>query len=70
MLDIENATETLEALIDRHGLLHIVTALDLICTEKADHLRTNWQDRAAAKAWDRAANRLYTAVKDIDGLGI
>jgi hypothetical protein len=69
-LDINNATETLEALIDRHGLLHVITGLDLICAEKAEHIRVNWQDKVTARAWDRAASRLYTLKKDIDDLGI
>jgi hypothetical protein len=67
---MDNVTETLEALIDKHGLLHVVTALDLICTEKADHIRTNWQDRALAKDWDRAANATYTLSKKVEELGL
>jgi hypothetical protein len=70
MTDINNATETLEALIDRHGLLHVVTGLEMICSEKAEHIRANWQDKVTARPWDRAANRLYTVVRDIDDLGI
>lgn len=57
--------ETLEALIDKHGLLQIVTGLDLICAEKAEHLRVNWQDKASARVWDRAANALQTASRKI-----
>lgn len=37
-------TATLEAMIDQHGLLRVVTSLSLICSEKAEHIRDNWQD--------------------------
>ncbi len=66
----ENLNDILEQLIDKHGLLHVVTALDLICAEKADHIRVNWQDRVTAKPWDRAANALYTASRKISDLGV
>lgn len=56
-------TETLEAMIDKHGLLHILTGLSLICAEKAEHIRLNWQDKALARDWDRVAARLDGAVR-------
>ena len=51
-------TEELEAMIDKHGLLHIVTGLSLICDEKAIHIQTNWQDKSLAKEWGKAATLL------------
>lgn len=63
-------TETLESLIDKHGLLHVITALDLICSEKAEHIRANWQDKITAKTWDKAGNALYTASSKIQELEI
>jgi hypothetical protein len=62
-LDISNATDILERLIDRHGLTHIVTGLSLICVEKAEHIRTNWQDRTTAKAWDADGRTLDKAAR-------
>jgi hypothetical protein len=50
-----NITEELEALIDATSLLDVLTGLELICVEKAEHVRVNWQDRALAKLWDRAS---------------
>lgn len=64
----QTVTEVLEALIDKHGLLHVVCGLDLICGEKAEHIRANWADPALAKQWDRASNALYTASKKIEEL--
>lgn len=66
----EDITEILERMIDKHGLLHIVTALDLICAEKAEHIRVNWQDKETAKPWDRAANALYIVSSKIQDEGI
>lgn len=67
---MDNVTETLEMLIDKHGLLHILTGLDCICTEKSLHIQENWQDKALAKSWDRASNAIYTAMKKIETLNI
>jgi hypothetical protein len=58
---MENVTEILEGLIDRHGLTHVVTGLSLICSEKAEHLRHSWQDGVSAKAWDADAKTLEKA---------
>lgn len=63
-------SETLESLIDTHGLLHVITAIDLICNEKAEHIRANWQDKTTAKAWLRASDAIYTASKKIESLGV
>ena len=61
----QNITEDLEAMIDQHGLLHILTGLDLVCSEKAEHIRVNWQDKKLARQWDRHANAIYTASRKI-----
>lgn len=55
---MENVTEQLEAMIDRHGLLHVLTGLGLVCHEKADHIRANWQDKVTARAWDLDGNAI------------
>lgn len=57
-MSIENTVETfqgrVEKLVDGCTLFGVVEALQTICYEKADHLRSNWQDEASAKAWNRA----------------
>lgn len=58
-------TEDLEALIDKHGLTMVVTGLSLICSEKAEHIRANWQDRVTAKVWDADAKTLDKAARAI-----
>lgn len=60
--DIEHA---LEDLIDRHGLTHVVNTLAVICAEKAEHLRHNWQDTISAKAWDADFRTLDKAARAV-----
>lgn len=60
MLQAERV-EALEALVDSEGLEDVLIALHLVCLEKAEHLRCNWQDEATAKAWERAADAVRKA---------
>ncbi len=48
----------LEAWIDSQGLVYVTTLLETICNEKAEHIRSNWQDTITAKPWDRDASKL------------
>lgn len=48
----------LENLLDHYSLSDILESLAQIANEKADHLRTNWQDENTAKIWERDANKL------------
>ena len=47
--------ETLEGLLDTHGLAGLLCGLANLCRWKADHLRYNWQDDRTAALWDREA---------------
>ena len=49
---------TLEQIVDATNLSDVLAALAEICYGKAEHLRSNWQDESAAKAWQKAANRV------------
>lgn len=52
-----NETRTeLEMMIDKNGLSDVLDAISVICAEKAEHLRTNWQDKNAARDWTKASN--------------
>ena len=44
----------LETLINQIGLYEVLSTIEAICAEKADHFRTSWQDEGLAKLWDRA----------------
>jgi len=58
-----NEMEALEALIDRVGMFETIVALSVICGDKAEHIRHNWQDKVTAKQWDTASNVLANTAK-------
>lgn len=53
--------DELEGLIDRVGLPNVLEDLVVICNEKAEHIRCNWQDDALAKVWEHAGQVIETA---------
>ena len=50
--------DELEGLLDRTTLTLLIESLSVVASEKAEHLRENWQDESAAKAWDVATRYL------------
>jgi hypothetical protein len=58
--------EQIELMIDAHGLLHVLTAIECICGEKAEHIRVNWQDRNTAKPWDIASKAVGAAARKVE----
>ncbi len=72
--EIKYSRDHLEAFLDAVGLSMILSDLADIASEKADHVRTNWQDEPLAKTWDRASTLLDRAaivpfVQDLSGQG-
>ncbi len=66
----QNEAIALEQMLDSYGVIHVLEALAIVAREKAEHLRVNWQDEAAAKAWDRAARAVdrfatHACIKEI-----
>lgn len=62
--------DTLESLVDKQGGIYdVLDGLSTIAGEKADHLRTNWQDEPAAKRWERLGRRLDRFAVSIKGKG-
>jgi len=57
--------DELELMIDKFGLHNVLTALEQVCQEKADHIRSAWQDRVLANAWDAAAVACANASRKI-----
>ena len=64
--------ETLEALVDRCGLDHVLGGLAMICADKAEHISVKWQDLKLARLWTRAGHRCdATAIsKDIERVSV
>ena len=48
----------LEGMVDKVGLSNVLYALAHIAFMKAEHLQSNWQDKAGAKAWQGDARKL------------
>ena len=64
-MSLISTTEALEALIDKHGLVHVLTGLELVCEEKAEHIRHAWQDRKTAAGWDSAARQIIAVAHKV-----
>ena len=62
---VPDLLETLEELIDKHGLTHVVNTLAVVCLEKAEHLRANWQDSTTARVWETDGKTLTKAAHSI-----
>ena len=60
-----NESDSIEAMIDKHGLGEVISAIAVICFEKADHLRSNWQDERTAKVWDNAGKAVERAERSV-----
>lgn len=58
-------TTPLEEMIDRHGLLHVLIGLSLICSEKADHIRASYGDKALARDWRNESHRLDAVARRV-----
>lgn len=48
----------LEALLDKQTLPAVLDDLIQICNDKAEHVRSAWQDETLAEAWDLYAKHL------------
>ncbi len=48
----------LEQMVDSTSLAHVTETLGLIAAEKAEHIRSTWQDMTTARVWQNAGNRL------------
>lgn len=70
MANIDTVSEQLETLVDKHGMEAIAAYLASMCREKADHIRTNWQDEMLARAWDMQGVTMERASKTAKKLGV
>lgn len=52
--------DSLEALVDSNSVRYVLEALAEVCSAKADHIRSNWQDEKLAKAWDAEAGAILS----------
>lgn len=59
------ASERLEKEVDRWGLDGVLMMVADVCYEKAEHIRTNWQDAQTARVWERAAARIIKLAQGV-----
>ena len=57
------AQDAIEAIFDRYQWSAVIEMLANICNEKAEHLRTNWQDKHTARRYETAA-RAFQRIAD------
>lgn len=48
----------LERMVDMYGLRGVLDALSSIAFEKAEHVRTNWDDESLAREWEMKASKV------------
>jgi hypothetical protein len=60
-----HAASALESLVDSHGLCAVLECLADICKEKAEHLRTNWQDAGQARLWDNSGDLVQRTAEEV-----
>jgi hypothetical protein len=60
----------LEDLLDATSVMAVVAALAEICHEKAEHIRTTYQDRVTAASWNKAGNVLNHIDTQLSQIGV
>jgi hypothetical protein len=66
---VSQCESDLEEMVDKFSTSTIISILSSIASEKASHVRSNWQDESLAKVWDRMAktlDRSYMHVNRVD----
>lgn len=56
--DVSERVERLEAIVDAYGLAETISALSIVCNEKAGHIQETWQDAGLARLWANFSNKL------------
>lgn len=83
MIEATPLSEVIEKHIDRIGLPQMIELIAIICDEKADHIRINWQDHSGstliasaysaaviAGMWERTAKELDAIAAKAKARGI
>jgi len=61
-MDNIDVMNKLEEMVDASSMNFVLDTLAMICSEKAEHIIANWQDRTAAQPWQHAAQRINSIV--------
>lgn len=57
-------SDTVEKILDRRDMRQMLEILSSISYEKAEHLRSNWQDEVSAKYWEKLGAK-FQKFKDV-----
>ena len=63
MTELDRIKDQLEAFIDKLGVDSVLSLIETICDEKADHIEANWQDKTTARAWSRIARTVERSAR-------
>jgi hypothetical protein len=61
--------DKMEDIVDQYGLSEVLYWLQQICQDKADHLRTNWQNENSAADWEARYDLLYNTMEEMERIG-
>jgi len=61
----EELKEKIEAIVDATSVREVLDALEEVCHEKAEHVRSNWQDEGLAIAWNLAGKYVTHGVNKL-----
>lgn len=58
--------QLIEEIVDKYGLMALVDSVCQVCYDKAEHIRTNYQDEVLAKQWDDAGKSLVNPKIEVE----
>lgn len=61
----ENFGYEIEKMIDKSSLNYILEVISAICFDKAEHVRSNWQDEPLAIDWEHDGNEIQKLTEKI-----
>jgi hypothetical protein len=64
------SADQIEEAIDADGAWNLLLALEIVLSEKAEHLRTNWQDKKTARVYDRFSAKCGALARELEQVSI
>jgi len=65
----EKAQFEIEEIVDRFSMSTVISMLSEVASDKAEHIRANWQDKSLARKWEslqKVLDHSYLRVNKID----
>ena len=66
---IKTMQDKMEDVVDQYGLAEVLYWLQQICQDKAEHLRSNWQDENSAQHWEELYDLMYNTREELEKIG-